>query len=72
MDSSYNLYGIFCLEDTMPSFKCKDIGMACTFEASASTEQELMKKISEHAASVHNIKQVPPDLMEKIKQAIKK
>jgi predicted small metal-binding protein len=56
----------------LPSFKCKDIGLDCPFEATAATEDELMKKISAHAASVHNMKTVPPDMMAKIKKAIKK
>lgn len=56
----------------MPSFKCTDIGMACPFEASAKSEDELMKKIAEHAAKAHNIKTVSPELMTKIKKAIKK
>jgi predicted small metal-binding protein len=55
----------------MPSFKCKDIGMDCPFEAKTKTEDELMKMISAHAASMHGIKTVPPDLMVKIKGAIK-
>lgn len=56
----------------MPSFKCKDIGMACNFETSASTEDELMKKIKEHAASAHDIKTITPELAAKINNAIKK
>jgi predicted small metal-binding protein len=57
---------------TMPSFKCTDIGMACPFETNAKTEDELMKKIAEHAAKAHDIKTVPPELAAKIKKAIKK
>jgi predicted small metal-binding protein len=56
----------------MYSFKCKDTGMACNFETSAKTEPELMKKIAEHAGKAHNMKQIPPDVMQKIKKAIKK
>ena len=56
----------------MPSFKCKDIGMDCSFEAQASTEEELMDKIKKHASEVHNMKTIPPDLSDKIKKAIKK
>jgi predicted small metal-binding protein len=56
----------------MPSFLCKDIGMDCKFQTSAPTEAELMKKIAEHAKSVHKIDPVPPDLIAKIKKAIKK
>ena len=56
----------------MPSFKCKDVGMACSFEATAATEAELMAKIQEHGSKAHNIKTIPPDLMAKVKKAIKK
>jgi len=56
----------------MPSFKCKDIGLDCPFEASAKTEDELMKKIAEHAGKEHGMKTVPDDTMAKIKKAIKK
>lgn len=57
----------------MPSFKCRDLGMDCPFEATANTEEELMKKITEHATKVHNMKPpFPPDMMAKIKKAIKK
>jgi predicted small metal-binding protein len=55
----------------MPSFKCRDIGMDCPFEATAPAEAEMMKKIGEHAARAHAMKLVPPDLMAKIKGAIK-
>jgi len=56
----------------MPSFKCEDIGMKCDFESTAKTEDELMKKISEHARKVHNMTTIPPDVMEKVKKAVKK
>jgi predicted small metal-binding protein len=56
----------------MPSFKCKDTGMACPFETTAKTEAELMTKIAEHARKAHGMKTIPPDLMEKVKKAIKK
>ncbi len=46
--------------------------MQCGFEATAKTDEELMKKIADHAAAVHNMKTVPPDVMTKIKNAIKK
>ncbi len=56
----------------MPSFACKDIGMNCPFTAEAPTEAELLKKIAEHAKTSHKIPAVSPDLMAKIKGAIKK
>ncbi len=45
--------------------------MTCGFEASADTQDELMKKIVAHAASAHNIQTVDPELEAKIKKAIK-
>ena len=56
----------------MPSFACKDIGMDCPFTAEAPTEAELLKKIAEHAMTAHKMVTVPPDMMMKIKNAIKK
>ena len=56
----------------MPSFKCKDTGMICSFEATAKTEDELMKKIAEHASKAHNMKTIPADVMSKVKKAMKK
>lgn len=56
----------------MPSFVCKDLGMDCDFKASAPTEAELMKKIADHAKTVHKIDPVTPDLVAKIKKVIKK
>jgi len=55
----------------MPSIKCKDVGLDCDFEAAADTEDELMKKIAEHAAEVHDMKTIPPEVIEKVKAAIK-
>jgi len=46
--------------------------MKCDFTAQGKTEDELMKKISAHAASAHGMKTVPPETMKKIKKAIKK
>ena len=54
----------------MPSFVC--IGKDCKFETSAPTEGELMTKIAEHAKTAHKLDPIPPDMMVKVKAAIKK
>ena len=56
----------------MPSFKCKDAGMKCKFEVKTEKQDELMPIIAVHAEKSHNMKDVSPDMMEKIKKAIKK
>jgi predicted small metal-binding protein len=55
----------------MPSFKCSDIGMSCPFEATADTQEKLLKKIEKHAHKVHNINPITPDLLNQITKAIK-
>jgi predicted small metal-binding protein len=56
----------------MPSIKCKDIGMKCGFEVKDEDRDELLKIVALHAEKTHNIKEIPPDLMEKVNKAIKK
>jgi predicted small metal-binding protein len=54
----------------MPSFEC--FGKNCGFKTSAPTEAELMTKIAEHAKTAHKMDPIPPDVMVKVKTAIKK
>ncbi len=56
----------------MPSFKCKDLGMKCAFEIKDENQDELMAMIAMHGEKTHNMKQPSPNMMEKIKKAIKK
>lgn len=41
--------------------------MSCGFEASAKTEYELMKKMTEDDAQAHSGKSAPPDILVKIR-----
>lgn len=50
---------------------CGDVVPGCKFEASASTEEELMKHVAAHAAEVHGVKEVTPELAEQVKAAIR-
>lgn len=56
----------------MLSFKCKDLGLNCGFEATAETEDELMRKLMEHADKVHGMKAIPPALVEQVKKKVVK
>ncbi len=53
------------------SIKCRDVGVACDFEARAENEAELMKKVQEHAQTAHGMKEIPPELLAKVKQAVR-
>ena len=50
---------------------CAEIVPECPFTASASSEEELLKKVVEHAAHDHGITEVSPELAAKVKAAIK-
>ncbi len=55
----------------MVSFKCKDIGMKCDFEATAANVQDLDEQIVRHAREVHKIDPVDKELWMKIHKAEK-
>jgi predicted small metal-binding protein len=51
--------------------RCKDVGMDCDFEAQAETEEELLKKVAEHAGTTHNMTEIPEEILAKVRAAIK-
>ena len=54
------------------SIKCADVGADCNWEGTADTEEELFKKIATHGKEAHGFEQIPPELIEKAKAAIKR
>lgn len=51
--------------------RCRDVGMDCDFEARAGTEEEILKKAAEHAETAHNMKDIPKEVLEKVRAAIR-
>jgi len=51
--------------------ECGAVVPGCDFVATASTEDELMKKVVAHAASAHGVTEVTPELAAKVKAAIR-
>jgi predicted small metal-binding protein len=50
---------------------CNDVVNGCAFRASAATEDELLKQVTEHAAKDHGVREVTPELAAKVKAAIR-
>ena len=50
--------------------KCKDLGFDCSFVVKAESEEELLGKVAEHAASAHGITEVTPELVEQVRGVI--
>ena len=51
--------------------KCSDLGMNCSWEGSGNTVEELMMKGAQHAKEAHNMSSMSPDLVAKVKAAVK-
>ena len=51
--------------------RCSDMGVQCNWIGRAETEQELFKMASEHAATVHGMKEIPKELLAKAKTLIR-
>jgi len=50
------------------SFKCIDVGTPCDWSATASNEDDLMRKIADHAVQHHGKTDIP---VNKVKAAIR-
>jgi predicted small metal-binding protein len=53
------------------SLSCKDVGSDCDFSVCAKTEDEIFAKVKEHAKQVHNMIDIPKDLYDKARSAIR-
>ena len=51
--------------------RCRDVGMDCDFVARAESEEELLKKAAEHADTAHDMKEIPEELLAKVRAAIR-
>jgi len=53
------------------SISCADVGSDCSWTSSAENEEELMKKVGDHAKEGHPGLEMTPELVSKIKSHIK-
>lgn len=50
---------------------CSDVGFECEAVIRAETEEEVLKKAAEHVQSVHNLKEISDEVVEKVRAAIR-
>lgn len=53
------------------SMSCRDVGPDCDFVARGENEEEVMGQVAEHARTEHGFEEVPAELAEKARAAIK-
>jgi predicted small metal-binding protein len=49
---------------------CRDVGFDCEGVVTAETEDEALQKVAQHAADVHGLTEVTPDVVEKVKSVM--
>ena len=50
---------------------CSTLVPGCAFEATAETEEDLLREVAAHAAHAHGVTEVTPELAAKVKAAIR-
>ncbi len=50
---------------------CRDIGVECDASFEGETDDEIMEQARKHAASEHNMKEVPPNIERQCRNAIR-
>ena len=55
----------------MKVVNCRDVGVDCDFVARGETVDDVLRQCVEHARSEHGYADVPPELVDKVKAAIR-
>src|SRR6266404_6997391 len=50
---------------------CRDVGMDCDFVAKGETDEDIMQQAAEHARTAHNMTEIPPEVADKVRGAIR-
>ncbi len=50
---------------------CRDVGVDCDFVACGKSEEEIFQKAAEHARTDHNMNEIPQELRDKARLAIR-
>jgi len=50
---------------------CREVGVDCDFVAKGETEQDVLQQCAEHARKEHGMTELPADLAEKVRGAIR-
>lgn len=51
-------------------FACGDVVDGCAWSASAKNEEELFQQITKHAKDIHNMSEIPDEILQKVKSKI--
>ena len=50
---------------------CRDVGADCDFVARGDSEEEILLQVTEHARTDHKMNEIPAEVVEKVRAAIR-
>jgi predicted small metal-binding protein len=53
------------------TLSCRDVGMDCDFVAKGETNEDIMLQAAEHARTAHNMNEIPAEVADKVRSAIR-
>ena len=59
------------MPEAQKHLRCRDVGMDCDFEAHGASEDEVIQQAATHAQRVHGIREITPDLEQRVRAAIR-
>jgi predicted small metal-binding protein len=51
--------------------KCNDVNPGCSFEARGDSEDDVLKQAAEHAKTAHKMREIPADVLSRVRGAIR-
>ena len=51
--------------------KCSDVNPGCNHEIRGDSEHDVLRKAAEHAKTAHQMESIPPEVLSKVKGAIR-
>jgi predicted small metal-binding protein len=51
--------------------KCSDVNPGCNHEIRGDSEHDVLRKAAEHAKTAHQMETIPPEVLSKVKGAIR-
>jgi predicted small metal-binding protein len=51
--------------------RCRDVGLDCEGELRGETEEEILRQAAEHARITHNMTEMTPEIVQKVRAAIR-
>ena len=59
------------MPDAQKHLRCRDVGLDCDYEAHGRSDDEVVQQAAAHAARVHGIAEITPELEARVRAAVR-